>query len=187
MARLEQRDAPQPERVALERIAREVAEELLPLADAKRIDLGVDAAPGLEVIGDAQALAVLLRNLVDNALRYTPEHGSVDVRIARADDRERSIVLEVVDTGPGIPAEERARVFDRFYRVPGTAAPGSGIGLALVKMIAERHAARVELESGVGGRGLKVRVRFPGEPAAAELPQRHNLESARTAGSPATS
>jgi signal transduction histidine kinase len=187
MARLEQRDAPQPERVALERIAREVVEELLPLADLKRIDLGVDAAPGLEVIGDAQALAVLLRNLIDNALRYTPEQGAVDVRITRADDRERSIVLEVVDTGPGIPAEERARVFDRFYRVPGTATPGSGIGLALVKMIAERHAARVELESRAGGPGLVVRVRFPGEPAVAELPQRHGLEPARRARSPATS
>jgi signal transduction histidine kinase len=168
MARLEHRDAPAAERVELEPVAREVIEELLPLADRKRIDLGVEAAPGLAVTGDRQALAVLLRNLVDNALRYTPEDGRVDVRIARVTgDPAYSIVLEVSDTGPGIPDEERERVFDRFYRVPGTGAPGSGIGLALVRMIAERHGATVALASGAEGRGLVVSIRFAAEPAAA--------------------
>jgi two-component system OmpR family sensor kinase len=188
MARLDQRDAPRPERVELEPVAREVVEELLPLADSKRIDIGVEAAPGIAVTGDRQALAVLLRNLVDNALRYTPEEGRVDVRIVRAaGNPERSIVLEVADTGPGIPAEERERVFDRFYRVPGTAAPGSGIGLALVKMIAERHAARVELESRAQGRGLVVRVRFPDGVPVGELERRNAPEAARRGGPAATS
>ena len=147
-------------------MAREVVEELLPLADRKHIDLGVEAAADVEVTGDRQALAVLLRNLVDNALRYTPEEGRVDVRIAQ-DAASGAAILEVVDTGPGIPAAERARVFDRFYRVPGTATPGSGIGLAIVKVIADRHGASIELDSGPGRAGLVVRVRFPGAVASA--------------------
>jgi two-component system OmpR family sensor kinase len=181
MARLEHRDAPAAERVELEPVAREVVEELLPLADTKRIDLGVDAAAGLAITGDRQALAVLLRNLVDNALRYTPEDGRVDVRIARAAAASgHPVVIEVVDSGPGIPPEERERVFDRFYRVPGTAAPGSGIGLALVKMIAERHGATVELGSGPSGRGLAVRIAFP-DRAPGEGPDRREGAAPRAA------
>ena len=166
MARLEHRATPAHERVGLDSVAREVVEELLPLADRKHIDLGVEAAADVEVTGDRQALAVLLRNLVDNALRYTPEEGRVDVRIAR-DAASSAAILEVVDTGPGIPAAERSRVFDRFYRVPGTATPGSGIGLAIVKVIADRHGASIDLDSGPGRAGLVVRVRFPGAVASA--------------------
>ena len=105
-----------------------------------------------------------MSNLVDNAIRYTPEGGRVDVTV---EQDAHDAVLAVRDTGPGIPASERARVFDRFYRAPapGTAdVPGSGLGLAIVKRIAERHDATIELGPGFegpGGDGLTVTVRLP--------------------------
>ena len=106
---------------------------------------------------------MLLRNLLDNALRYTPDGGQVDVLVRREQAATGTgAVLEVFDTGPGIPEPERARVFDRFYRVPGTASSGSGIGLALVRTIAERHRGRVDLGPGRDGRGLSVRVTLAG-------------------------
>jgi two-component system OmpR family sensor kinase len=114
--------------------------------------------PGVVVAGERDALETLLSNLVDNALRYTPRGGRVDVAALRDGD---AAVLEVVDTGPGIPPHERERVFDRFYRVGGGDAPGSGLGLAIVRSIADRHGAQVRLAEGAGGAGLDVRVRFP--------------------------
>jgi two-component system, OmpR family, sensor kinase len=103
----------------------------------------------------------LASNLVDNALRYTPAGGRVDVSALRTKD---GLVIEVVDTGPGIPPAERERVFDRFYRAADTDAPGSGLGLAIVRSIAERHGAQVKLESGPDGRGLAARAVFPSRP-----------------------
>ncbi len=98
-----------------------------------------------------------LGNLVDNAIRYTPPGGKVDVRV-RTEGEE--VVAEVLDTGPGIPAAERERVFDRFYRGGAAAGSGSGLGLAIVREIARRHGATVELRDGDGGRGLCARLRF---------------------------
>jgi two-component system OmpR family sensor kinase len=153
---------PAPGPVPLAPLAVGIVEEMLALADRRHIDLGLGAVEPVAVRGDPEALRTLLRNLVDNALRYTPEHGRVDVSVRRDDaQRGRPAVLEVVDNGPGIPEQERGRVFDRFYRVPGTASTGSGIGLALVRAIAERHQARVELAAGPGGAGLAVRVVLP--------------------------
>ena len=99
------------------------------------------------VAADADALRTLLRNLIDNAVRYTPAGGRVDVSVvpARAAAGAR---LAVSDDGPGIDAAERARVFDRFYRRPGTVPPGSGLGLAIVKAIADAHGATVTLPTG---------------------------------------
>ena len=132
--------------------------ELLPLAEAKQIDLGASTlAPNLLIAGDREALRSLLGNLVDNALRYTPEGGQVNVCLTREGDE---ILLEVADSGPGIPAEERERVFDRFYRRDGQSESGSGLGLAIVRCVALAHGARVELgESPLGG--LAARVGFP--------------------------
>jgi two-component system OmpR family sensor kinase len=148
--------------VELRDVAVGVVEELLPFADRKRIDLGLGTVEPCEVVGDRDSLSMLLRNLVDNALRYTPDDGRVDVSIRREPPRGSGhVVLEVTDSGPGIAEHERARVFDRFYRIPGTESSGSGIGLALVRTIAERHSGRVELEAGTGGHGLAVRVILP--------------------------
>jgi two-component system OmpR family sensor kinase len=132
------------------------------LAHDRGIDLGFNNAGGSFVVdGDRDALFTLLGNLIDNALRYTPRGGRVDVGVERRGDET---VLSVADDGPGIAEHERPRVFDRFHR--GDAARlagdtrGSGLGLAIVKRIADRHRAEVELGTPVGGRGLQVDVLF---------------------------
>jgi signal transduction histidine kinase len=98
-------------------------------------------------------LRILLRNLVDNAVRYSPAGGRVIVAVAEN-------ILTVTDTGPGIPATERERVFDRFHRLAGQDTEGSGLGLSIVARIAELHRARIELTDGEGGNGLRVRITF---------------------------
>jgi signal transduction histidine kinase len=127
------------------------------LAQARGIDLRLDATPGCLVRGDREALRVLVRNLVDNGVRYTPAGGRVQVRVHAAGG---ATVLEVIDSGPGIPAPERARAFDRFYRRASAPEGGSGLGLAIVRAIAERHGARLELGDAPGG-GLLASVSFP--------------------------
>lgn len=143
--------------VALADVSRMVVAEQAGLAAQKRIDLGVTRDEPMEVAGDREALHTLLGNLVDNAIRYTPPGGTVDVAVYRDGSRA---VLEVNDTGPGIPEEERTRVFDRFHRVTGSAMPGSGLGLAIVKRIADTHGATVELAGRPQG-GTQVKVVFP--------------------------
>ena len=132
-------------------------------ADQHGIDLGASVAPGVTVQGDLQQLTVLLNNLVENALRFTPRGGMVDVA---AELRAGAPVLRVVDTGPGIPEAERARVFERFYRGEHASAwsadaGGTGLGLAIVRAIAGRHGARVSLHTAAGGTGTEVQVAFP--------------------------
>jgi two-component system OmpR family sensor kinase len=163
-ARQEPRAAePARARIALDELAREVVAELVPLADARRIDLGISGALPVFVRGDREALATLIRNLVDNAVRYTPAGGTVDVFVERAAREPARAVLKVRDNGPGIAQEERTRVFDRFYRRPGTPAPGSGLGMAIVKAIADAHGAAITLGDGTAGKGLEVTVSFPAE------------------------
>ncbi|MFT7775653.1 ATP-binding protein [Roseateles sp.] len=144
-------------------MVREVVEALNAKAESWQIDLGAELHGPVPVMGDADQLVVLLNNLVENALRYTPAGGVVDVGAALQDGRP---VLFVRDTGPGIAAAERERVFDRFYRgeqpVPSERAQdGSGLGLSIVKAIAQRHSAAVRLLDREGGPGLEVRVVFP--------------------------
>jgi signal transduction histidine kinase len=127
------------------------------LALARDIDLGLDAAPNLMVKGDAEALRILVRNLVDNAVRYSPPQGAVQVRCRNTD---AGAVLEVIDAGPGIAPADRERVFDRFYRRAAAQESGTGLGLAIVKAIAERHGAQVVLDDAPGG-GLRVAVSCP--------------------------
>jgi two-component system OmpR family sensor kinase len=129
------------------------------LAAAKRIDLGLARESPATVRGDAASLAILLSNLLDNALRYTPEGGRVDVFVERGD--EGTAILTVADTGPGIPADERERVFDRCYRGVGAGATGSGLGLSIVKRIADAHGATLALDAPAEGTGLVASVRFP--------------------------
>ena len=150
--------------VPLADIARDVVAELVPLADAKQIDLGISNSQPAVVMGDPDALRTLTRNLVDNAVRYTPAGGRVDVSVENGGDGGQTL-LKVVDNGPGIPPEERSRVLDRFYRRPGTSPPGSGLGMAIVKAIADTHGATLELDSGPAGTGLAVSVRFRSVPS----------------------
>jgi signal transduction histidine kinase len=127
------------------------------LAQARDIELSLDAESNIEVNGDAEALRILVRNLVDNAVRYSPPKGSVNVRCRSTPE---GAVLEVTDAGPGIALADRERVFDRFYRRGAAQESGTGLGLAIVKAIAERHGAQVVLDDAPAG-GLRAAVRFP--------------------------
>jgi two-component system, OmpR family, sensor kinase len=172
LARQEPRTEAPRVTVNLEDIAREVVTETIPLADAKRIDLGISRSEPAQVLADPEALRTLLRNLVDNAVRYTGTGGQVDVGVESGPE---GALLKVSDNGPGIPLQDRARIFDRFYRRPGTSPPGSGLGMAIVKAIADTHGAVITLEanpsqtvspspgSTPGSQGLVVEVRFPPE------------------------
>jgi two-component system OmpR family sensor kinase len=153
--------------VDLSALAREVIAELAPLAAEKAVDLGLSEGGKAVVRGDAEALRTLLSNLIDNAVRYTPSNGRVDITVQPEGDR---VALAVRDNGPGIAPAERARVFDRFYRGQSASTPqaaqrasvrGSGLGLAIVKRIADRHGAEIALGEGLEGKGLGVTVRFP--------------------------
>jgi signal transduction histidine kinase len=141
--------------------ARQAVADLVPLADHKSVHLTMEAKDGSSVEGDASALRILVRNLVDNAVRYTPAGGRVELTIA---NQLGQIVLAVDDSGNGIPASERERVFDRFYRrvkteEAGREDTGSGLGLAIVRSIAQRHAASVQMTDSALG-GLRVAVQF---------------------------
>ncbi|MGS0756317.1 sensor histidine kinase, partial [Roseateles sp. GG27B] len=122
----------------------------------------------VRVRGEPAALAALVRNLVDNALRYGPPSGRVELRVSQ-DNEGAQPLLQVDDNGPGIPAAERERVFDRFYRRnPGSTA-GSGLGLAIVRSVAAQHDAQIALsESPLGG--LRVSLSFPGLGLAQNCP-----------------
>jgi two-component system OmpR family sensor kinase len=150
--------------VDLGALAASVAAELEPLAEAKRIALTLEKLDRVRLPGQPQALYTLVRNLLDNAIRYTPSEGKVFLSIQSRPDE---IVLQVDDTGPGIPSDERTRVFDRFYRLPGSHAEGSGLGLSIVQQIAHAHGAEVALSESYGARGLRVTVRFPAQSGAA--------------------
>jgi len=142
--------------VDLAQLAASVAHEQEPAAAAKGLVLAAEIAEPVMITGNHDALHAMLDNLVDNAIRYTPS-GHVVVRAARGGD---DAILEVEDTGPGIPATERTRVFDRFYRSESASQGGSGLGLAIVRRIAERHGGRAELLD--APTGLRVRITLPG-------------------------
>ncbi|MCY1378481.1 Adaptive-response sensory-kinase SasA [compost metagenome] len=128
------------------------------LADARRIDVGFEGLTAAVVHAPAAELRSVFDNLIDNALRYAPEGGVVDVRLHRVDGQA---VVDVLDNGPGIPPTELERVFDRFFRVPGAAVGGSGLGLAIARTAAERHGLRIELRNRDDGPGLRARVVLP--------------------------
>lgn len=145
----------------LQDVVRLAVADVLPLAQAKGIDLGLaDGQPALalRVAGQPEALRILLRNLLDNAVKYTPAPGRVDVALGREGTQA---LLAVDDSGPGIAPEDRERVFDRFFRAGGQSASGSGLGLAIVRAIAERHGATLGLAASQQLGGLRVQVRLP--------------------------
>ena len=140
-------------------LARNALADAEPEAARHAIALTLDAPTAHVVLrADEAALAVLLRNLLGNALRHTPPRGQVRVGVRE----EASVIdLTVEDSGPGIAPDERARVLDRFYRVPGTPGHGSGLGLAIVRAIAERHGAALTLDASPTLGGLRVMLRWP--------------------------
>jgi two-component system sensor histidine kinase TctE len=146
------------QRVDLKAMCESLLETHLDAATAKHIDLGLDAVP-VEVMGHEWLLRELLGNLVDNAVKYTHEKGTVTIRCGR---RVASSFLEVEDDGPGIAASERPHVMERFYRVRGTLGEGNGLGLAIADEIARVHHSHLELGTGATGHGLKVAVVFAG-------------------------
>ena len=145
--------------VSLTKITREILAMLAPAAIEKHIDLEFESDENtVHITGNPTALGILIRNLVDNAIRYCRDHGQVIVKVYRQQD---DVILEVHDNGPGIPSELQARVFERFFRVLGNKSTGSGLGLAIVQQIAALHNGWVTLESPKEGTGLIVKVFFP--------------------------
>jgi two-component system OmpR family sensor kinase len=167
LARQEPRAASPHAPVRLDELARAVVGELVPLADLRHIDLGIAAAQPVSGQALWRRLALLRTRGQRRALQR--DGGRVDVAVETLPAPAGMARVTVSDDGPGIDAAEHARVFDRFYRRPGTMQPGSGLGLAIVKTIAEAHGAMVQLGAGLGGRGLAVAVSFP-VPAAAAVP-----------------
>lgn len=144
--------------VDLGAVALTVIEEIMPIADAKKIDLGLSKEVDVQIDADAAAMQLLLRNAVDNALRYTPEGGEVTVQI-RSENGDA--ILEVIDNGPGIPEAELERVFDAFYRLPNNTQVGSGLGLAIARSIAEQFKGKVTLRNRTSCAGLVFTYRQP--------------------------
>lgn len=143
----------------LHKIATEIIAYLAPHALEKNIEIELAPAPkDSTVLGNDTAVGILIRNVVDNAIRYTPPNGEVKVSII---DTGTQIILRVIDTGPGIPLELRERVFERFFRILGTKASGSGLGLAIVSQIATLHHAEISLSTPSNDIGLQFDVAFP--------------------------
>jgi len=148
--------------VDLVALAKDVIADHLPAANARAQDLGFEgpSTPGAIIVhGDQVLLRELLSNLLDNAVRYTPERGLITVEISR--DRRDNAVIAVHDTGPGVPDDERAKVFEPFYRGRDAVATGTGLGLAIVRTIADAHGASVSLQTNPDGVGLCVAANFP--------------------------
>jgi two-component system OmpR family sensor kinase/two-component system sensor histidine kinase QseC len=144
------------ETLDLSELVREALADVVPLAMARGTQLELHADQAVPVHGERSALGALVRNLADNAVRYSPRGARVELRVERA---EGTALLQVDDSGPGIPPDERERVFDRFYRRSATPEQGSGLGLAIVRSIADRHGAALSLHDSPLG-GLRVSLRF---------------------------
>lgn len=146
--------------VSVRQVFRSVLESLMPLADAKGIDIGVDSEDDPTVRVDETDLVAIVKNLVDNAIRYTPQGGKVDLTVRTAGHR---VILQVSDSGPGIAPEERHRVFDPFHRIPGHDEIGSGLGLSIVRTIADRIGAEIMMDytDHRNKTGLSVKVVIP--------------------------
>jgi len=143
--------------INLSKITAEIIAHLVPMAIEKHIDIELDAPSNIHIKGNLTGISILIRNLVDNAIRYTPENGHVNVEIQ---EEPEHIILRVIDTGPGIPEELRSRVFERFYRIIGSNTSGSGLGLAIVQQIAQLHQATIKLLPPKKGTGLIIEVQF---------------------------
>jgi len=177
LARLDPEDATkQHSRLDLEKIVEAACSDLAPDAVKKRLQFELIRKGECIINGLPTALSVLSRNLIDNAIRYTPEGEQITVSVYPQDDQ---VIFSVRDSGPGIPTHERQRIFDRFYRILGNNADGSGLGLSIVKRIADMHQASLEIITPEDKQGVEFQVRFPAlnKETAVSSPATH---SART-------
>jgi len=157
MARLEPEAQAERTLVDMDALVKQVVADFSTVAEAYQVDLGLTDSAPVTLRGHTEPLRILISNLIDNAVRYTPSGGRVDVALRQ---EAGWAVLTVSDTGPGIPAAERGNVFRRFYRLAGHEALGSGLGLAIVREIVLLCQGQIAL-SDVPGGGLKVEVRLP--------------------------
>jgi two-component system OmpR family sensor kinase len=161
LAREDAQPAMDATRVSLRQLGEQAVGDFSLIAEEKGIDLGLESRAPVtpddpcNVVADAHGLTTLLTNLIDNAIRYTPPGGKVDVVLTRNGDR---LGLEVVDNGPGIPEADLERVLDRFYRGTHVQGTGSGLGLSIATRIAQRHLMRMALCNNPNGRGLTASV-----------------------------
>ena len=146
------------ERINLHELAADVIAQLVPSAMKRNTNVEITGSEDTFVYADPISLSIMIRNLVDNAIRYTGENGEVIIDIGKPDDH--ATVLSISDTGPGISQDLQNRVFDRFYRVTGNASTGCGLGLSIVKRIADLNGLRVELTNKEDGSGLVACVHF---------------------------
>jgi two-component system sensor histidine kinase QseC len=136
-----------------------VIADIAPAAHAKEIDIGMTECQLSTISGNEAALAILMRNLLDNAIRYTPAGGTVDAALMMEPQR---LIFTITDSGPGVPEAERSRVLERFYRGEmEDKVPGCGLGLSIVKRVVELHGATLMLDQPASGVGLRVTVAFP--------------------------
>jgi len=148
----------QPTPVELAAVLKGTISDLAPATLAKRMDIELTDRQQVLVSADRGLLAILFRNLIDNAIRYSPPSTKVDVEIETANSEA---LVRITDAGPGISADERANIGRRFYRAPGTQAPGSGLGLSIVQRILELHRGRMHLDAPSTGSGFQVTVALP--------------------------
>jgi len=158
LARLDPDHAGRPaQALELAGLARQVLADLAPAALGRNVDIELAAGEGVSIMGHPELIAILLRNLVDNAVRYSPAGATVRVAVAPGVDGAR---VSVTDEGRGIAPEQRAKLGQRFYRIVGSGESGSGLGLSIVRRIAEIHAAKLAFDEPENGRGLRVTVAF---------------------------
>ena len=146
------------ERVDLNSVVLEAAEELRPHCVKRQVELAFSAPPSpIEICGDRLSLHELTKNIAENAITHSPEGGTVHIHIANED----TVSLIIEDDGPGIPDQERERVFEPFYRVPSNNMVGTGLGLSIARDIARTHQATITIEDSEDSCGTKVVVKFP--------------------------
>lgn len=144
--------------VKLDLLAHSVAEDMTPIAQQKAITVEAKSEPA-STDGMEDAIRLMMANLTDNAIRYTPEGGRIEIRTYTIEQDQS--VIEIADNGPGIAPEERQRVFDRFYRALGTKTSGTGLGLAIVKRIVDIHHGTIDISDGLDGRGTTFKIVLP--------------------------
>lgn len=160
MARLEPESEQRLEMkpVALYKIMRSVVSDIEMLSAPKKTKFHLPEPLETTVHGDSASLEILVKNLLDNAVRYSPRNSNIYIRLHDMKDR---LELVVDDEGPGIPEHLRQKVLERFYRIPGSKSEGIGIGLSIVRKVADMHKAELVIDNAMGQTGTRVIVRFP--------------------------